>query len=424
MAAGPAVLMFEAHISERRLASFFGRSMAYGEGTAFVAHVLCELAYVGDPSRPGHPEEGHLTVHHEPGSDTLFVVWDLSHYWDGAMDSIRPVLEILAREMEPTAVGVGAIGGLLSGEGYESMRIEKGTLIRSPEGDIPELNRLWDRHWALVPNEEYPEAATKAEERVDLLCEGLRAAWPSYIEWRDEKRRPAQIAAATEADPLCLVDDVYYWDGQVVARHVWPTRQDIPFPGADPLTFRLVAKFYVDKNYVWTRRLAAGSPPASREVVYPWDDEGVRHRVANEDAIWEYAPVPGAVASDFTYFDHFRYWTDRRRIYTRASDGELVALPDVEASEFRTYGQYFATDDKAVFYELARLPLRVDRLQTDGAFIWADEKVFFKDFEVPLTGASFRILGKEGDNVRIADAQRTLILVPGNDSRPTKLIKG
>jgi hypothetical protein len=142
--------------------------MAYGEGTAFVAHVLCELADVGNPSLPGHPEEGHLTVHHEPGSDTLFVVWDLSHFWDGAMDPIWPVLEVLAREMEPTAVGVGAIGGLLSGEGYESMRIEKGTLIRNPEGDIPELDRLWERFWALLPKEEYPEAATKAQERVDL----------------------------------------------------------------------------------------------------------------------------------------------------------------------------------------------------------------------------------------------------------------
>jgi len=47
--------------------------------------------------------------------------------------------------------------------------------------------------------------------------------------------------------------------------------------------------------------------------------------------------------------------------------------------------------------------------------------VFWGDFEVPLHGASFRILGPKGDRLRIADANQTLLLGRDIRSRPTRL---
>jgi hypothetical protein len=140
---------------------------------------------------------------------------------------------------------------------------ENGTVISGPADAVTEaeLTRLWDRYWSFAPNRWHPEAA-KAIERPDYHCEAFRAAWPNYLKWRDEEHRPALIAAATTANPWRIVDQVYYCDRQVFEHHLWSGR-DIPIPGADPLTFRKSADFYVDKNHVWRRRLPANSPPGS-----------------------------------------------------------------------------------------------------------------------------------------------------------------
>ena len=98
-------------------------------------------------------------------------------------------------------------------------------------------------------------------QRRNVQCKALRSAWKSSLNWRDQKERPARIAAATEANPYRLVNDVFCWNGKVIDRDGY-TGRDIPFPGADPLTFRMEAGFYADKNLVWQRRLAQNSPPA------------------------------------------------------------------------------------------------------------------------------------------------------------------
>jgi hypothetical protein len=402
----PAGLLIEAHISASRLASFFGRSVAYGNGRALVGHVLCQWADFCERPRWNYADEGSLVIDHDPASDTLFIAWILNELTTDAVDVMWPVLETLAREMEPAAVASGNISSLLGSVCYETMRIENNTLIRSEEEETPkgEMEHLWGRAMAFwgIGDGMDPEAA-EAIDASFFLCDALQAEWPNYVRWRDEERQ-AQLAGATAAAPFQLDARVYSWDGQVVERHGSPPR-DIPFPGADPMTFREAAGFYVDKNHVWQRRLAGDAPPA--------DPVSFAVSFSDPGAIWEYVPVEGAVGADFTAFDPFPFfWTDQRRIYARVGghEGELVALPDVDAAAFRKYGAWFGTDGKAIFYAATRLPLRADHLKTEGFFIWDDEKVFFKDVEVPLNGASFHILGKEGDEFRIADAHRALIL--------------
>jgi hypothetical protein len=100
----------------------------------------------------------------------------------------------------------------------------------------------------------------------------------------------------------------------------------------------------------------------------------------------------------------------------------LVPLPDVVASEFRTYGQCFGTDGKAVFRRAQKLPLNTERLRTDSYFIWDDEKVFITDTQLPLHGKTFRILGQKqlpnGLYFRLADGEKTIVLGPGNTCLP------
>jgi len=411
----PVAILIEAHISEGRLASFFGRSVAYGHGRALVGHVLFELVNVGDSTHPAAPDEGNLIVQYDPGSDTLFLAWVVAE--DDPLDPMWPVLETLARQMEPTAVGRGTVAPMGSSGCYESVRIENRTLIRGPEEDATEddLNHLWERFWAASGvDQQGQDGEPDAVERPNYLCDALLAIWPDYVTWRCEERR-AQVAIATETKPVCLVDQVYYLDGQVVER-LAGAKANIPFPGADPLTFRKAAGFYVDKNHVWQERLAANAPATPEGAVYLFNEESVAHRIFNRDAIWEYVPVEGAVGADFAHVDTFFFWTDRQRIFAKVGGlkGELVALPGVNASEFRRYGKYHGTDGKSVFYGATRLPLRVDRLQTDVGFVWDDENVFFHDFKLPLSGATFRVRRDEHNTYWIADANRALVLSPGN----------
>src|SRR5215468_12049921 len=99
----PAGLLIEAHISASRLASFFGRSVAYGNGRALVGHVLCQWADFCN---------GSLVIDHDPASDTLFIAWILNELTTDAVDVMWPVLETLVREMEPAAVASGNISSL------------------------------------------------------------------------------------------------------------------------------------------------------------------------------------------------------------------------------------------------------------------------------------------------------------------------
>jgi len=410
--AEPAGILIEAQITEKRLASFFKQQISHGTRKTCAGHVLSELLDQGD--RYGDI----LIVNHDPESGTLFLAWVLNRYSPEAATPIWPVLDALAHEMEPTALGRGAVTSILP-ECVRSLRIRNGRLTRGPARLLPrrELERLSDRLWSFASKDEFPDAARSMRSR-DYQCKAFKAAWKDYRKWHDERERPARIAAATEESPYRLVNHVFCWNGRVVERDDYSGR-DLAFPGADPETFRMEAGFYADKNHVWQRRLANGSPPPRIEVG--------GGSINNRAAIWEYHIVAGAVGDDFTWIgDRWDtiFWTDKRRIYAHDKKLGLIPLPDVDASEFRLHGQCFGTDGNSVFYNSRKLPLKVESLQTEGFFIWDDDRVFMTDVEVPLSGKSFRILahknppGSIGQQSRLADADKTIIFGPGNTFLP------
>jgi hypothetical protein len=402
-------ILLRAYITEAELAAFFRRQVDYGEGRASVGHVLSALL---DRDEFGCDI---LIVHHDPDYDRLFLAWIVNRLGEDDLELIWPVLEALAKHLYPTVPAKGAVASILP-KCFESLLIQNGNVVLGPAELVSqkELRSLSDQLWSFARNGEFPDPA-RAMRRRNYHCKPFRQAWKAYRKWRDEVDRPARIAAATEAEPYRLVHRVYCWDGKVVERDDF-TGRDIPFPEADPLTFRSAGGFYADKNHVWVRRLAENSPPLTVET-----PDGI---VNNRAAIWEYRILPGIAGADFTWFDSrwdTTLWTDKRRIYTW-SDRKLVALPDVVASEFRTYGQCFGTDGKAVFCGARKLPLNVERMRTEGGFVWDDEKVFIAGTELPLHGKTFRILGekreRDGLYYRLADAEKTIVLGPGRKCLP------
>lgn len=408
----PAGIIIEAPISLKKLGAFVRTRISREAGEVRVGHVLSELLDQGNRS-------GDVTIlNYDSSTERLFLAWILNHYSDEALSPIWPILEALATQMEPAASAEGVIITTLS-DCLASVRIEKGVVLRRSAQAAPRstAEKLADRLWSFARQDAFPDAATSMRRR-DYHCKPFKAAWKSYLTWRDEQERPARIAAATAQDPFWLHHGVVCWDGHVVERNSYG-RRDIAFPGADPLSFRLEAGYYADRNHVWQRHLAEGSPPSR-----------IRRggtSVNNPDAIWEYRIIPGAVGSDFTWIGSrwdTMFWTDKRRIYAQGEDQKLTPLLDVDASRFREYGDCFGKDGQAVFYAAKKLPLDAERLRTEGYFIWDDDLVFMTDRRIPLSGRGFRILGCKqvpagpGRQYRLADQDKALVVGSSADILP------
>jgi hypothetical protein len=241
--AEPAGILIEAHITQARVASFFQRQIAHRAGKASIGRVLSEMLDQGDL----HGDI--LILNHDSQRDSLFLAWILSHYAPEAAAFIWPILDILAEHMDATALAEGAVASTIP-ECLESLRIENGRLIRATARLVSRqtLENLSARLWSFASKGEFPDAA-RSMRRRDYQCKAFRSAWKNYLRWRDEQERPARIAAATEAEPFYLFQSIFCWDGNVVERDGY-TGRDIPFPGADPLSFREVAGFYADKTHV------------------------------------------------------------------------------------------------------------------------------------------------------------------------------
>lgn len=382
--AEPAGIIINATISQEKLNSLFRKQVPFRDGIARIGHVLSVLLDEGDKHRE------ILIVNHDPDNDSLFLAWIMSHYEEELSEVIWPVLEELAASMEEGAVVRGAVLSTLP-TCFESIHIKNGCLKRGPAGLVSqqELDELHEKFWSFASKDRFPDAA-RSMRRRNYHCKAFRRAWKNYVKWRDEEERPARIAAATKENPYSLMPNIFCWDGKVFEDCTY-TKRHLIFPGADPFSFRNESGFYADKNFVWHCFLAENSPPEQimgRYGLY----------INNPEAIWEYRVIEGVVGGEFTFLDDpfdTLFWSDKRCIYAFNSEKGLVPLPGVDASQFRIFGHCFGTDGEYIFHCANKIPIRLESVRYEGGFIWDDEKVLFGNFEIPLIGKSFRILGEE-----------------------------
>ncbi|PWK59295.1 hypothetical protein [Roseicyclus mahoneyensis] len=401
--AEPEGLLLEADLSEAGLAAWFRRKILTAEGKVTVGRALCLVLDGGEPA-------DIVIVHHDPAKGRLFFAWILNHYADGALAPVWPLMAALASVLDRESRALGAVASTFPLP-REGVRLSGGAVDRfAPDKVAPELlTGLSDRLWGFARKGVFPDAAGSMAAR-GMQCKPFRAAWKSYRAWCDEVEKPARIAAATSEAPFRLFDDIFTAEGAVFRRDGFSGR-DIPFPGADPLSFRIEAGFHADRTQVWDRRLASGSPPAVvRQGGFV---------VNNRAAIWNHVPVVGAEGASFRWlFDRWDtiYWADRTRVYAREVGGMLVVLPGADAKRFRALGPCFGTDGAGVFFGARRLPLDPAGVRSEGLFLWDDDKVFFRDQELPLKGAEFRILGQKRSEhsrqtcYRLSDGAQGLVL--------------
>lgn len=411
--AAPAGLLVECPIDEASLASLFKQKIAFEGGKISIGHVLSRLLDRGE-------DADILIAHYDRDRECLFLAWYLNHYSRDALAPIWPVLDALAAVLPATTEGKGAVATTFP-ELIETVLLRGGAVERRPvqvspaglpDADFAQngcLVSLSDKLWSFAEKGQFPDAEGSMRRKA-MQCKPFKSAWKTYRVWRDAEERPARIAAATLDTPFRLFEDVYTALGQVFRRDGFSNR-DVPFADADPLTFRTEAGFHADRNHVWQRQLAAGSPPKQIQHRGHW--------INNQAAVWEYVHVAGAQGASFRWlFDRWdtMFWRDALRIYTCAEEGRLLALTGVDPVRFRAYGQCFGSDGEQVYYFQHRLPLNAHQMQTQGIFIWDGEKVFCRAFELPLRGEGFgivaqkRLRGSIHDIYRLTDGRTTLLL--------------
>ena len=404
--AEPAGLLVSCQLSEAALNAWFRRKIVVDGERVPVARRLCALL---DQGASGDV----LIVHHDPAEERLFLAWMLNHYRPELLAPIWPVLEALAAQLDPTARAEGVIATTFP-EAFGAVRLSAGRVdqLGADAVEPGHMEALSARLWRFARNGAFPDPASSMRAR-SCQCKAFRRAWKAYLSWRDTQERPARIAAATRAAPFNLLQDIFVADGVVFQRHDF-TGRDIPFPGADALSFRVEAGYFADHAHVWQRQLAPGSPP---ETVL----QGAM-RVNNRAAIWEYRPIPGADGGTFRWlFDRFDtlFWRDGARVYAETrvhAEGagrRLVPLDGVDPDGFRAYGRCFGTDGHHVHFMATPLQLNAAELQTEDLFIWDQSRVFIRDHELPFRGDGFRILARKRvkpnllDSFRLTDGSRT-----------------
>jgi hypothetical protein len=314
--------------------------------------------------------------------------------------------------------GFGIISSTVP-EVFESIKTDIGKISYHTAESIgsDQVEYLIKKLWSFEIKGEFPDSETSMKLK-NYQCKAFQSDWKKYVKFRDEQIRPAKIAAATLEEPFLLFADIYTAEGIVFQRHKH-TGRDISFPKADPLTFREVTHFYADKNYVWQRQLAAGSPP--KNIL-----DG-RFNINNPSAIWEFVILDDADGKTFKWLFNRHdtmYWADKNFVYSISIEdsSRLVCLEGVKASEFKNLGHFFGTDQKQVFYMTTSLPLELKTLNTEQFFIWDENKVFYRDIELPLTGSKFLILGRKYIKGvlchRLTDGSKTFVLEQNGNILP------
>lgn len=407
--AEPAGLLLECPLGAKAVSGLFRRKVAWEGGTAHVGHLLCCLADRGEAGDV-------LIVHHDAAAGRLFLAWMLVHYNGDRLAPVWPVVQALADSLDPGTTGQGAVLTTFP-EVLASVRLRQGVVDHQPPADLSpaEADRLSHQLGRFIPNGQFPEVARSMTLR-GVQCKPFRSAWKTYVTWRDQQERPARISAATADAPFNLFDSIYTADGAVFERHRH-TGRDIPFPGADPLSFRAEAGWYADATHVWQRQLAEGSPPP--------DVLRGRMRVNNPAALWEYVPVPGAEGGSFCWlFDRWdtMFWRDARQLWSLDAHRRLVPLGDADPDRFRAVGRSFGADDGGVYHFATRLDLDPQHLRTQEVFAWDERRVYQLATELPLTGKGFAILGQRRAGLRpdyrLTDGTRRLILTADGQVLP------
>ncbi|WP_438424730.1 DKNYY domain-containing protein [Aquimarina macrocephali] len=236
-----------------------------------------------------------------------------------------------------------------------------------------------DQFWSFNGKDNFycePEAALR---KRNYYYKPLRNAYKKLKKEIEEIEKPSKIKKATKEHPYYLFGSFYTYDGFVF-------ENETKIENADPLTFREIGPFFVDKNHIFKY--------SAINMVEPFD-------IRNWNEIkFEYIIIDGIDGATFTHLkkQHSReatYWKDKNYIFC-GSDLRKLESADIETFEYLDFA--YGKDKNHVYFQdqIIDIDIQHYKLNKNG-FIYDNKNIYHYQKKIDLDANTFEVISYESE---------------------------
>ncbi|PKV52299.1 DKNYY family protein [Aquimarina sp. MAR_2010_214] len=321
--------------------------------------------------------------HYNNEKQEFFFSFILNHEYYRYEKSLLTVCRELANYIEPLYDAYAFIVAPGPPDIYNAFSLKQEN-IKFKASDIIDKNiaqTYLDRFWSFNVKDNFscePEAALR---KRNYYYKPLKNAYKKLKKEIEEIEKPSKIKKATKDHPYHLFGSFYTYDGFVY-------ENETKIENADPLTFREIGPFFVDKNHVFKY--------SAINMVEPFD-------IRNWSKMkFEYRIIEGIDGATFTHLkkQHPReamYWKDKNYIFSK----NYTELKKIEPADVKTfeYLDFAYGKDKNLVYcadQIIDIDPKQYKLNKNG-FISDNKNIYHYGNKIDLDANTFEVILYESE---------------------------
>ncbi len=389
----PKGIIFEVGIGEKALKKFLNHQFSFLPDQATDHTELADVNRVMDfftytLYSCEDTTKGIFLLNYNLAKERFFCAYILKNYEAEAVGRFSDILRTLSSykdtENPDYAIITSIVPEVEIGYAISKDKLEK---VSSNGLKSHVIDPILHKFWSFMKKNDFPEP-DRAFKIKDYYYKPFQNAFKKYVNHQKEIERPAKILQASKENPFHLFDDFYTYDQKVFEI----SRSVVEVVNADPYSFKKLANAYLDKNYVFARRLANNGAPVTLQ------------NLAHPETCWEYAIIPEIHAETFTPIgDRWDtlYWKDKNCVYVEITATETgynsyrkVELADLDSFEY--LGFCFGKDKNHVFYKDQIIAIDPEHFELNiNGFIYDNKNIYHYQNKIELDPVTFKVVSVE-----------------------------
>lgn len=386
----PKGILFEVGISEKALKKFLNHRLSFRYDQATDYYELADINRIMDffaytLYSCEDTTKGIFLLNYDSAKERFFCAYILKNYEAEAVALFSDILRTLSSYKDSEKSDYAIITSIVP-EVEMGYAISKGKLEKVSSNELKShiTDPLLDKFWSFMKKNDFPEP-DRAFKIKDYYYKPFQNAFKKYVNLQEEIARPTRILQASKENPFHLFDDFYTFNQKVFDI----SRTAVEVVDADPHSFKKLGNAFLDKNYVFSRRLTNNGVPATVQ------------NVGHPKTRWEYIIIPGIDAQTFTFVRErwdTLYWKDKNYIYLETEAGytdyRKVELADVKSFEY--LGFCFGKDKNHVFYKDQIIAIDPQHFELNiNGFISDNKNIYHYQNKIELDPHTFKIISVE-----------------------------